>query len=270
MISVAPRVRKPSIFISFCQTDIEFVDRLVEELERDGQFELFIDPDLGNNASGWRNVAGPLVEAADTLVFVQSPSSVQSEACLRELECALEISKRAVSLLLEPIDARQLQSQIARFKQVRFDGRRDFNEALNELLTVLSGDIEWLLDHTQLYVRAREWDKSGRSADKLLTGAEILAAKIWTFERPNCMPKPTDLHLDFIGASEANYTAQVPANDGRTVELEEQQAPTQVRQPEDDKKPRWLRNAFNSVVASWLSARSSESPASAQKQVIHL
>lgn len=249
MISTASRNRKLNIFISFSKNDIEFVDKLIEGLERDGRFELFIDPDLGTSADGWRARVGSLIENADTLAFVLSPESARSKSCLQELEYALEMSKRIVPILLQPIGGTELHPQMAAFNQVRFDSNRSFGEALRELLTSLSAGSDWLLEHTRLFVRARKWETAERSEDHLLTGDEIIAAKTWTFERPKDAPKPTDLHLAFISASETIGAARKYAAQEPSLELAKPQEPAHLQEVKNAKQSHWLKGVIGPIFA---------------------
>jgi hypothetical protein len=78
-----------------------------------------------------------------------------------------------------------------------------FGPDLTDLVSALNTDLDWLREHTRLLQRATEWDTGGRAANRLLSGADIAAAKTWAARRPKDAPAPTELHLEFIKASEA-------------------------------------------------------------------
>jgi TPR repeat protein len=62
-----------------------------------------------------------------------------------------------------------------------------------------------------LLARATEWDLGGRPSNRLLSGSDIADAKEWAARRPKDAPPPTNLHLDFIKASEERETARSSA-----------------------------------------------------------
>src|SRR5262249_40266422 len=89
------------------------------------------------------------------------------------------------------------------------------HDGVNNLITALNFDFEWLAEHTRYGGLAREWDKSGRPINRLLSGDEIAHAKAWLARRAvaNEIMKaddvePSPLHLDFIRASEEKAEAR--------------------------------------------------------------
>jgi hypothetical protein len=108
---------------------------------------------------------------------------------------------------------------------VRFDsfddGRpRSFMAGLNALVRALNTDVAWLREHTRYLALARSWDEAGRTANRLLSGSDISTAKGWTAERPKDAPHPTELHLDFIRASEEAEAARASAERQRIAEID--------------------------------------------------
>lgn len=101
------------------------------------------------------------------------------------------------------------------------------------LITALNTDLEWLREHTRLLQRATEWEQGGRAPNRLLSGADITAAKQWAARRPKEAPSPTGLHLDYIKASEIFEAEQLSE---RRRQLEERER--LVRQAEDDRAAR--------------------------------
>jgi TPR repeat protein len=86
-----------------------------------------------------------------------------------------------------------------------------FGTGLASLVAALNTDFDWLREHTRYLQRATEWDRGGRSANRLLSGDDIAEAKAWTARRPKSAPEPTALHLDFIRASEEEAEARSSA-----------------------------------------------------------
>jgi hypothetical protein len=67
----------------------------------------------------------------------------------------------------------------------------------------------------------------------LLSGSDIVAAKTWVARRPKDAPAPTELHLNFIKASE---TWEAEQQNERQKQLEERER--LLRQAEDDRVAR--------------------------------
>src|ERR1700760_3809544 len=78
------------------------------------------------------------------------------------------------------------------------------------------------------------WVGGGRSANRLLSGDDIAAAKAWAARRPKDAPEPTELHLAFLRASEDEETGRVSAERRRLQEMA-------AAQEESDRRP--LRSA---------------------------
>lgn len=200
-------VPKLKVYISYSDADIEFVDKLVEGLERDADLELSINPDPNASKRNWKSRAGASIAKADTILFVLSPDSVQSKAFVWEVTYAHERSKRVVPILHRPLGTTTAPAELAPIKSFQFDNKGSFDGRLRSLAILLDANTDWLRMHTHLATRAHEWDDADRSVELLLIGTEITAAKKWTFERPKDAPKPTELHMMFIEASELNATA---------------------------------------------------------------
>jgi hypothetical protein len=75
---VVPAASRPRVFISYCRKDLPSVDPLRDSLIADG-FEAYLDLHDILPGEPWQARLGKLVESADTIVFVLSPSSVASQ-----------------------------------------------------------------------------------------------------------------------------------------------------------------------------------------------
>ena len=89
-----------------------------------------------------------------------------------------------------------------------------------QLASALNTDLDWLREHTRTLQRATEWDAGGRPANRLLSGPAIASAKAWAARRPKNAPEPTELHLDFIKASEKEEIRQQSIEAQRLREVE--------------------------------------------------
>ncbi|NNE23770.1 MAG: TIR domain-containing protein [Rhizobiales bacterium] len=197
--------RKPSrlkVHVSCCDADIGFVNKLVSALTRYGRFDVSVTPKQQAERTGWKDRIGELIARADTVLFVLSSEAVASEAFVCEAEQAAEFSKRMLSLIASPLRIADVPTPLAGLKHRRFDQEALFNSKLELLATLLDADTDWVRLHTELFAKARKWKNAGYNERYLLTGADIIAAKNWTFGRPYAAPKPTMLHVQYIQASE--------------------------------------------------------------------
>jgi hypothetical protein len=88
-----------------------------------------------------------------------------------------------------------------------------------------------LREHTRYLRLAKEWEEVGKPSDRrLLSAADIALANAWIADQPQKATPPTDLQLEFIGASEGEDTRRKSAEaqrledivDARTREAEAQ------------------------------------------------
>jgi protein-disulfide isomerase len=207
MSTVDAQSGKLKVFVSYSREDAAFADELVDGLDLTG-FDTTIDRHSILEGEDWKKRLGALIADADTVIFVLSPASVTSEICTWEVEEAYRLSKRILPVLWRPVGETPVPPRLAALNFVRFDGDRPFVAALRALGRALESDIDWLREHTRLLARAMEWNRGGRSENRLLSGRDIDEAKQWVARRPKDAPEPTTLHLDFIRQSELAEAAR--------------------------------------------------------------
>ena len=71
---------KLKIFVSYARDDLEFADQLVAALDA-FDFDLLIDRQGIAAGEDWQRRLGALIAEADTVVFLLSPSALQSKMC---------------------------------------------------------------------------------------------------------------------------------------------------------------------------------------------
>jgi hypothetical protein len=197
--SEAPKL---NLFISYSRADSAFADELVAGLEYDGQFNVALDRHSIIEGEDWKKRLGALIADADTVVFILSPDSAQSATCSWEASEAQRLSKRILPVLARSVGAIPVPPQLAALNYVRFDEGRSFMAGLVAWVRSLQTDVDWLREHTRLLARAMEWEAAGRQANRMLAGNDIAAAKAWAARRPREAPEPTELHLEYIRASD--------------------------------------------------------------------
>jgi hypothetical protein len=217
--------QKLGVFISYSRSDMAFADELAAGLEYDGGFEVAIDRNDIHEGENWRQRLGALIAAADTVVFIISPKSATSPVCQWEVEEAARLSKRILPVQAKPLEGTSPPRQLSQLNYVRFDpmddGRpRSFVAGLAALRRALNSDLDWLREHTRLLVRAQEWQAAGKPLNRLLSGSDVAAARAWLERKPKEAPAPTELHLDFISASEQAETERVKTERERAERLQ--------------------------------------------------
>ncbi|MGQ9889859.1 MAG: TIR domain-containing protein [Aggregatilineales bacterium] len=193
------------VFISYSRKDADFMRRLHAALSAQ-QRDVWVDwEDIPLTANWWQEICAA-IEAADTFIFIISPDSIASEVCRNEIEHAVQNNKRFIPLLyrdISGVDKNLIHRAVQAHNWILFNDAANFDAAFQNLLQALSLDLDHVRKHTLLLVRAKEWEGRGRSPDYLLTGAETVEYGRWLEAGREKDPKPTELQLDFILASQA-------------------------------------------------------------------
>ena len=192
--------QRSKVFISYSRKDMEFVDKLDEQLRRQG-YEPLIDRSHIEKFADWWERIQQLIASADTVVFVLSPDSVGSEICQQEIDYAASLSKRFAPILFRPVDGSQLPIELSRLNYIRFDEPQNFTAALRELVVSIELNIDWVREHTRLGEEALRWQQRGGEAALLLRGKELEDAEKWVLDRPRGAPEVTELQRSFIRES---------------------------------------------------------------------
>src|SRR5262245_6808429 len=212
----SPDRGKLRVFISYSREDSEFADQLDAALSDVCGFECVLDRHSISGGEDWKRRLGNLIREADTVVFVQSPTSARSEICAWEVEEAARLGKRILPVNCRPLEGTSPPPRLRDLNYIFFyeDPKvsdSGFGTGLASLVAALNTDFDWLREHTRYLQRATEWDRGGRPANRLLSGDDIADAKAWAARRPKSAPEPTALHLDFIRASEEEAEARSSA-----------------------------------------------------------
>ena len=255
---------KLRVFISYSRIDHEFANQLLAALETCG-FECVIDREDISGGEDWKGRLGALIAESDTVVFVLSPASAASAICGWEVERSAELGKRVLPIVCRALGDAAPPPRLQNLNYVFFYADSDapgsgFGQGLKLLVQALNTDFDWLREHTRYLERATEWDQGGRPAIRLLTGADIAAAKAWAARRPRTAPEPTALQLDFFRASEdedhARTNAELQrakamqdANADREAALREKEAALERERQEQIRGARVRRNYLVSLFA---------------------
>lgn len=219
---------KLKVFISYSRDDLKFADQLDVSLRLLG-YDCTLDRHSIVGGEHWQPRLATLIREADTVVFILSPGSAVSDICGWEVDEASRLGKRILPVVCRPLEKAQPPTQLRNLNYIFFCDdveapRSGFGSGLVALDAALDSDLDWIREHTRLLARAMEWDGGGRSKIRLLSGADIGAAKSWAANRPKNSPAPTSLQLDFITASERAEEARLNSERQQLEEMAAAQA----------------------------------------------
>ena len=188
------------VFISYSRQDIQFAQRIHQELEaRDRQ--PWVDWRDIPPTSEWLDEVYAGIQAADTFLFIISPDSVVSEICILEIEHAIQHNKRLVPVVLHDVEDDQVHSAMSAHNWVFLREEDDFDANFELLIDALDTDLDYVKEHTRLLTRAVEWDQNNRTRGLALSKQELQVAEGWLTQGLSTEPKPTDLHGEYLAFS---------------------------------------------------------------------
>lgn len=218
--------RRTKVFVSYSRKDADFACELVAGLDLAG-FEPSLDTYDIVGGEDWEARLGRLIGEADSVVFVISPDSVTSDHCSWEVGHTEELKKRLIPIVWRPVADEKVPPHLKRLNYIYFDRAHSFAPSLAALAIALRRDLDWVREHTRLLNRAQEWLAAGKPENRLLSGQAIAEAKAWLARSPDENLKPTELHRDFILASDHAESLRLSAERQRVEAL--QQAVTRTR-----------------------------------------
>lgn len=189
------------VFISYSRKDREFAARLHEALAARGK-DVWIDWEDIPPSAKWRAEIETHIESADAFVFVISPDSLASEVCSWELDRATERNKRLIPVVCRDPIAPTAGNPLADLNWIFFRLDSEFDSGLAKLMGAIDTDLEWVRAHRRLLVRAGEWERESRDASFLLRGRDLEEAMVWRLGEAGKKPAPTELHSQYILASQ--------------------------------------------------------------------
>jgi WD40 repeat protein len=189
------------VFISYAREDRSFVQRLTQALSARGR-DTWVDWERIEPSDEWWRSVTEAIDRADTLLFVLSPDSLDSDVCKRELDHAANDHKRVIGIVARDVEGLPAPKPVADVNWVFLRDGDDWEPGLGRLERALDLDLDLVRIHTAVVPRARAWDSAGRRPGMLLAGDDLHAAERW-LERAagGAEPQPTELQLAFIRLS---------------------------------------------------------------------
>jgi WD40 repeat protein len=193
--------------ISYSRTDIEFVRRLHQAFLAI-QRKVWIDWASIPPSAEWMNEILSAIEAADAVIFVVSPDSVESSVCRAEIDHARDHNKRLLPLVVQEVDPSRVPEFVTKLNWIFSRAADDFGLAFNSLVQALDTDLEWVRAHTRLLTKAREWDASARDGSLLLRGRDLKDAEEWLERASTKEPRPTAQQIQYVFGSRRHETSR--------------------------------------------------------------
>lgn len=190
------------VFLSYSRKDRERAQSIADVL-RERHFGVFKDTDDILPTEEWKGRLEQLIAEADTIVFLLSPHSLASEVCAWEVEHAKSLNKRIAPIVIDEVETGEIPPDLSRLNFIFCTERDRFQDAIDNLISALNTDIDWVREHTRLAELARRWDAADRPARLLLRGQDIADAEAWRDSRPADAPLVTPAQAVFISASRA-------------------------------------------------------------------
>ena len=196
------------VFLCHAAADQAVADRVGRTLMRQAIALWRRQTDLQKTSADPQESIDRGIEQADNLVFMLSPAALRSPDCQRELEHAVNLNKRVITLLIESPKA----EVSALHKRILIDFRAyqeaaKYSLAANNLLKVLNQDAPHYQQHKSLLVQALKWRRQDQNPSILLRGYNLNYFEAWlkVAQQRQDYP-PTPLQVEFLEASARNPT----------------------------------------------------------------
>jgi WD40 repeat protein len=190
------------VFISYARVNNKdsFINRLADMLKALGK-DVWVDWEDIPHGVDYIEEFTKGVDESDTIITVLSPDYLGRPNCMRELNRAIEHNKRIIPLIRLDIDFAQLPEQVRNINAIFIRETDNFEQAFKALVKTIDTDINYVREHTRLLTLAQEWEKADFNRSVLLRGSKLQQAEAWLATSTGKLPRPDDLHTEFILAS---------------------------------------------------------------------
>jgi len=144
----------------------------------------------------WKKIESG-IEEADNFLFLLSPDSVTSPVCKREIKHAIKNGKRLIPIVVRDVDPKKIPGSLRGINWVYLRETDNFRKTFRKLIAAIQADYEWAQTHSQLQVKALEWDRTNREHSFLLRGKELQDAELQLATNSSKEPIPTDLQREY-------------------------------------------------------------------------
>lgn len=190
---------KLKIFISYSRSDMTSADALVAALESEG-FTVTIDRRDLPYGEKWQGVLYEYIRDCDTVVFLVSERSIQSQWVRWELQQVTDLRKRLIPIMFELCLPESLPPAIASIEVMPKQGVFSIELHLSTLAQALNTNRAWVMEATKLQSRTLDWINADKTSALLLRGAALEGAERWRRRMPKVETIPSNV-LDFLLSS---------------------------------------------------------------------
>lgn len=208
-------------FISYAREDINIAERIVQALA-ENDLNTWVDWKNIPKAEDWKEEIFRGIEEADSFLFLISTDSVSSQVCNEEIDHALQNGKRIVPILIGNTkegkvykDAREITNNFI-FQHLKSEINRrnfvfcrenldEFNYSIEQIKITIRTDYKWLEYHTNLQLKALEWEKRHKKGG-LLSGVILREAQELITLSGQKDPQPTELQRQYVNESQKAET----------------------------------------------------------------
>ncbi|MEM8612045.1 MAG: TIR domain-containing protein [Cyanobacteria bacterium P01_H01_bin.105] len=144
------------------------------------------------------------VEEADNIIFILSPHAAQSDYCQRELDLALQLHKRVISILAAATDEGMVPDSLKSLQYIDLTDNRQASDYLadeSELLKQLNTEAAYYTEHKTWLTQALKWERQQQNPTMLLRGYNLRRAESWLKVARTHGQPPTELQEQFIAES---------------------------------------------------------------------
>lgn len=188
------------VFLSYSRRDTDVVRTLCHALEADRR-DVWVDWDDILPTARWLQEIQTGIEGADACVCILSPDYVLSDICRREVEYAVLCKKRLIPIVHRDVAPAAVHPPLASLNWLFFRDADNFDDAFRLLIATLDADLDYVHMHTQLLVRALEWESKGSDQSLALRGKTLEEAELWSVKGTDKKPGPTELQRRYIALS---------------------------------------------------------------------
>ncbi|MEM6611666.1 MAG: TIR domain-containing protein [Cyanobacteria bacterium P01_C01_bin.72] len=216
-----PKISSLEVFISYSRVDADFARQLNDTLTEVGKFTWFDQESIATGADFQQEIYRG-IEQCNNFLFVISPAAIASKYCNAEVEYAHSLNKRIITVVYQPVAAKDLPPTLAKIQWLDFSQNKlNFAAHFPTLVRALDTDREHVQYHTKWSQRAREWLQRDKSDDLLLRGSEFVLAQNWleATRQEHKQPPITQLQQEYIASSEKQIEAIAIAEEHRQAEI---------------------------------------------------
>ncbi|MEH2289124.1 TIR domain-containing protein [Nostoc sp.] len=191
------------VFISYSLADSDFARKLNDTLQIQNKTTWFDQESIASGTDFEQEIYKG-IESANNFLFIISPDSINSAQCKTEVEYAMSLYKRIVTVLYREINTGELFPELAKVQWIDFcQHSADFLTKFGELTRTLDADPDYVRSHTRLFLKAKEWKDAKGDDSFLLRGKDLVASEDWLKQSVDKQPAPTNLQLEYLAASRA-------------------------------------------------------------------